>query len=430
MTPTLEVIAREWAERADELAAWSFQRLVNRTDIWGSYLPTTKRHKQTFFIAPYKDARGKEFLTRAHLARHFAGLDGHLMSLHSTSADRTSRWIAIDIDRHDGDEVSTREGNFSAALAWHDLLASRGFDPLLMDTNGAGGFHVLVVLSEPVPTAELIAWMHTVIADWASRGLPREPETYPGSIPTEEGHHGDCLRLPGRHHTREHFTKVWSGDAEEPWLEGRAAVDRILETRLAAPSLLPRDLPPPDETKITKKIAAKKQKRRPRVCVDLDGVLAEYHGWQGLDFTGAPLPGAAEFTRKLGELADVVVFTTRCCVESHREELAEPTRPASDLAPRLQQKIRYWLEKYGFTFSDVYVGQGKPPAVAYVDDRAVACDPQRDARAYAAALRRVKALMKQDRPAEDARLSALVDAWSDLPEETRAAIAALVRRPS
>ena len=426
MTPYLQVIAQEWMARAEELARWAYAQMVNRTDVWGAYLSMEKRRAKDFmfFTAPFPAARGKTFLTKGMLAKHFSGLDGHLISLHSTSADKTSRWLAIDIDRHDeNDETVNPENNFAAAVAWYEKFVELGFDPLLMDSNGNGGYHVTIVFAEPVPTADVFAFGQSLVGDWDRRGLAREPETYPKQVCIEEGHFGNCLRLFGRHHTREHFTRVWSGepDAEEPWLEGNAAIERILEMRLAAPTLIPRNIP------LTQKHAEKQdravskvsKRQRPRVCVDFDGVLAQYDGWKGLDFTGQPVPGAVEFSRKLSELADVVVFTSRCCVEAHREELNEPTRPASDLAPRLVHSIRYWLEKYDFAFNEIYAGQGKPPASAYIDDRAVACAPQSDPNAFSDALERVRKLCAGNRatparPAQDEQLAALIAAWPSL----------------
>jgi hypothetical protein len=395
MNPYLEVIAREWAERADELADWAMARLVNRTDVWGAYLARAKRVKQTFFTAPFRDARGKEFLTRAHLARHFAGLDGHLISLHSTSADKTSRWLAVDIDRHEGDETSTPEGNLAAALAWHDRLVEMGWDPLLMDSNGNGGYHLLMMVTEPVPTSDFFAFGAELICNWPNLGLAKEPETYPRQASLEEGHYGNCLRVPGRHYSRDHYTRVWSGEPglENPWLEGGGAVDRILQTRPSPPSMVPSRGAP---SKLRRK-PSKQKKERPRVCVDLDGVLAAYDGWKGLDFTGAPLPGAVEFTRRLSEFADVVIYSTRGCVELHREELGEPTRPASDLAPRLQQKLKYWLDKHRFHYAEIYIGQGKPMASAYIDDRAVACRPQEEAGDFDRAVERARQLASRRR---------------------------------
>ncbi|MCW8132430.1 MAG: hypothetical protein KIS92_18930 [Planctomycetota bacterium] len=430
-----ETMGQEWSARSKELADWAFAHMVNRTDVWGSYIAQKRRRSDggrgmIFFTAPFSKARGKEFLTPPMLVRHFCGMDGSLVSLHSTSADKTSKWLAVDIDRHEK-ESATVEGNFAAALRWHDRLAGLGFDPLLMDSNGDGGYHVLIVFSEPVPTANLFAFGQTLISDFEKVGLAKMPETYPKQVCLEEGHFGNCLRLMGRHHTRDHWTKVWSGEPEtgEPWLDGAAAVDRILGTRLASPSLLP-VTPGLVEELVRQRPKTVVSRRRPRVCVDLDGVLAAYDGWKGIDFTGAPLPGAVEFTRALSEFAEVVVFTTRCAVEPHRDELREPTRPASDLAPRLVHQVRYWLEKYKFTFDDVYVGQGKPIAHAYIDDRAVRCVPQHEGHAaYSLAAARARDLCRRDRfeppPAEsaDPRLYALIRAWPELPEDVRARIA-------
>jgi hypothetical protein len=312
-----------------------------------------------------------------------------------------------------------------------------GFDPLLMDSNGAGGYHVIVVFSEPVPTADIYALGMSMVSEWERRGLPRQPETYPRHVSHEEGSHGNCLRLFGRHHTREHYTRVWSGDPElsDPWLEGSGAIDRILQTRLAAPPLLPKSAPESEDEK--KKSPPTSRKQRAKVCVDLDGVLAEYDGWQGLSFTGSPVPGAVDFTRRLSEIADIIVYTTRCNVEIHRDELKEPTRPSSDLAPRLVHSVRYWLEKHKFTYHDIHAGQGKPLASAYIDDRAIACTPQQNPLAFMAALIRAKELCGRQReqpPAErDDQLQALMDKWDSLSDATKKEIyelAAEAKKPS
>lgn len=48
------------------------------------------------------------------------------------------------------------------------------------------------------------------------------------------------------------------------------------------------------------------------IGVDLDGTLAEYHGWQGADHIGAPVPRMAERVRAwLTEGRDVRIVTAR-----------------------------------------------------------------------------------------------------------------------
>ena len=102
------------------------------------------------------------------------------------------------------------------------------------------------------------------------------------------------------------------------------------------------------------------------VCVDLDGVLADFSGgWQGIDVIGDPIPGAVEFVKPLSELADVLIFTTRCSVDIQK------------LAPHLLRRpVQEWLDRNGFVYADIWTGRGKPIASAYIDDRAVHCAPQ------------------------------------------------------
>lgn len=48
------------------------------------------------------------------------------------------------------------------------------------------------------------------------------------------------------------------------------------------------------------------------IGVDLDGTLAEYHGWKGPEHIGAPIPAMVERVRSwLAEGRDVRIFTAR-----------------------------------------------------------------------------------------------------------------------
>lgn len=136
------------------------------------------------------------------------------------------------------------------------------------------------------------------------------------------------------------------------------------------------------------------------VCVDLDGVLAKYDGWKGVEHIGDPIPGAVEFTKELSKIGDVVIFTTRCNPEVNKPEKAH----------LLVNRVEAWLDEHGFEYAHVYAGVGKPIAVAYVDDRAVTCEPQTFAlRAFRNALQAVKFLTRgghepttDQEPAEEA----------------------------
>ena len=114
-------------------------------------------------------------------------------------------------------------------------------------------------------------------------------------------------------------------------------------------------------------------------------MLAQYSGWEGLDKIGPPIPGALDFAWELAEVAEIVIFTSRCSLDAGGE--AAPTR----LSPgQLRIKVIEWLEKYKFPYSDVYTGQGKPHAAAFIDDRAVYCSPQADKDAFDKALKSTK----------------------------------------
>jgi len=121
---------------------------------------------------------------------------------------------------------------------------------------------------------------------------------------------------------------------------------------------------------------------RKTVAVDLDGVIARYDKWVGLDHFGDPLPGSREFLTTLRAQYNVLIFTTRCC-----EELA-----GGEKAPFLVKRVREYLEKHDLPYDEIWAGQGKPIYVALVDDRSISCRPQVDSRAFEKTLEKVREL--------------------------------------
>ena len=256
------------------------------------------------------------------------------------AADNSSRWLAIDIDLHDDDDLSvTAEGNFVAARGWADKLRGMGFDPLLFDSNGKGGFHIWVVFAMAMDTRKVHAFVKELTSDYGLRGLDQQPEVFPSSPHIH--HYGSWLRIPGRHHTRDHYTRVYND--EEPWddrtwLEGHDAIDRILGVQLASPDLLERHGLVP---------------RRKIVCLDFDGVIHSYtSGWCGEDvIPDPPIHRVDESIARLRKHFEVVVHSARCRTEDGREA------------------IRRWLDAHNITVDEVC--EHKPPAHIYVDDRAI-----------------------------------------------------------
>ena len=342
-----ERIADEWRERATELAEWTLLRLVNRTDVWGRYLK--KRHrtnkageKNNAITAPFSSERGKVFLGLSSLEKHFKTRDGGgVLGIHSASRDGSSRWLGIDIDLHDDDDLSvTREGNFVAARGWWQQLVDAGFDPLMMDSNGRGGYHIWVVFEHPMITKTVRRFATDLVANYSVRGLDASPDLFPKTY--REGHYGSWLRLPGRHHSHLHYHRVWNDelwDEDNRWLEGHEAIDRLLRTR-----------PAPNE--VCRKAGL--EPARKTICLDFDGVIHSYKsGWQGeSNIPDPPIHKVDVAIRKLRKHFHVVVYSARCRNED------------GVLA------IRRWLAKHNIEVDEVC--HHKPPAFVYVDDRAVA----------------------------------------------------------
>lgn len=341
-------IAEEWKERAKELADWSFQNLVNRTDVWGRYLPKKNRvgadgSKNNAITAPFRDARGKTRLQVSSLEKHFKTSQfGGVLGLHSTSPDLTSRWMAIDVDLHDDlDESVSPENNFSAAHGWWKTLKDLGFDPLLFDSNGMGGFHIWLVFAEPMSTVDVFNYLKSYTSDFLKRGVDECPDIFP--LKPRWGHYGNWLRLPGKHHTHEHFTRVWNDEpwSDEKWLEGNDAIDRILTTSKASMEQL-------SDLDIGQ--------RRRTICLDFDGVIHSYQsGWCGIDvIPDPPIHGVHRYIKQLRKRFRIAVYSARCCEEKGRLAIAE------------------WLAKHDIEIDEI--PEHKPPAFVYVDDRAIHFD--------------------------------------------------------
>src|SRR5258706_657954 len=387
-------IAEEWMRYADDLAEWAMERLVNRRDVWSQY--TLKDGKVRVFMLPIPERRklGTDMVTLNKLERHFSGKSpAHLIGLFSISDHSTCKWFAVDVDLHDetvpnAGEIA--EANFAAALGWAEKLRAQGMDPMLLDSNGVGGYHVWVLLDKEYPLADVFDFADDLRSDWERLGLPRRPEIFPPKRAVGPNELPYTLRVPGRHHTRLFYTRVWNFDAiagENEWLEGGEAIEAMIATW---PSKLPKVKKSKKKETLIPAPAPKKREpatQKPRVCLDLDGVLAKYDKWRGVDHIGDPIPGALEFTKQLAKIAEIVIFTSRC---------AQDVLEGSRITPgQLRVRVIEWLEKHKFPYDDVYTGQGKPRAAAFIDDRAIMCSPQNDKDAFEKALAAARVLVRK-----------------------------------
>lgn len=215
-----------WRNRACDLTAWTLARLVHRTDAWGAYRAEGGQYTR----------RGK--LNGRRLMGHYRATDGgHIIGLHSADADNRGRWAAIDIDQH-GDDADRAAANLHAAQHWYAVLAARGHRPLLTGSNGAGGYHLRILLAEDIDAARLYHFVRELTADYRAAGLDARPETYPKQLDVRRCSKGlgSWLRLPGRHHRRPYWSEVWAGSR---WLAGHDAIDLLLSLTGDDPGLIP-----------------------------------------------------------------------------------------------------------------------------------------------------------------------------------------------
>ncbi len=375
--PQLKWIAKEWQENAERLATWGLKHLVNRFDVWGQYtVKSDALGKSVSAVTlPIASLRGKgDMVTHDKLTRHFKGRKPNdLIGLHVTSAEGTCRWFAVDLDVHEAQDSSyLADLNFQAMLDWHRKLREQMLDPVILDSNGMGSLHLLVVLNEPYPLADVYGYLEDLTSNYEDLGLTRKPELFPSSAKLHRL--GKWLRLPGRHHTHKHYSRVWVEEyGEGNWLEGIDAIEHLMSLRL---------MPLPGSARKSKQKRKKKKEsvsRRSRtVAVDLDGVIAKYDGWKGLDNIGEPIEGAKDFMEALSKTYFVLVHTARIANEDVKTE---------DHIQRVKNIVEEWLNEHEIPFGEVFTGRGKPLASAFVDDRSVNCRPQEDEEAFSKALK-------------------------------------------
>lgn len=93
-----------------------------------------------------------------------------------------------------------------------------------------------------------------------------------------------------------------------------------------------------------------KRKLRKTVCIDFDGVLNNYKGFDE-NYLGEPKPFVEDFLCKIDDYFDVVIFTAR------------------DI-----NKVESWFYQHGLENIPIKITNEKVPAVAYIDDRAIRFD--------------------------------------------------------
>lgn len=104
-----------------------------------------------------------------------------------------------------------------------------------------------------------------------------------------------------------------------------------------------------------------KKEGLPVLVIDLDGVIADYNGWKGVDHFGTV---NLEMKMMLKDL------DSRCWIIVHTCRINENLNPGY-LLPVLVEKVGSWLTKNSIPFDEVWSLPGKPVGSVYLDDKAV-----------------------------------------------------------
>ncbi len=226
--PTVVAYRQErqaWIDRSEQLADWVLANLAIRTDVYGKHYVRKDGASGRCII--------KEPLERPVLLRHFSKSDP-IVGVFTTSVDDLCRFLVIDIDCHDGNS-QVAKGNHQFAVKLYSDLEQSGFAPLLLDSGGKGGFHLLVHFTEPVPARHVRSLGRWLVRDHQDFGL-KEPEVFPKQD-SINGKYGNFVRVFGKHHKRSFYTKVWDG---QTFVGGREAIDLILGNRSSSVHLIPK----------------------------------------------------------------------------------------------------------------------------------------------------------------------------------------------
>lgn len=101
--------------------------------------------------------------------------------------------------------------------------------------------------------------------------------------------------------------------------------------------------------------------RRRTIAVDFDGVIHRYsRGSSGRPIYDPPVEGAREALARIHVRYKVVIFTTR----------VNPQMPGAESQ---MNNVLAWLDRHGFRTGEHFdeITHVKPPALAYIDDRAI-----------------------------------------------------------
>ncbi len=210
-----------WQVHHYALSNIAFHAMAVKTDRFGQYSPGGGAYWST------------AELTDGVLWNHFLGK--RTIGLGVTSPDDYCRLVVVDLDNHVSDESTNQ--NLAYAIVLRDRLNELGFTCLIENSDGKGGIHLWIVFYSPVPSAIAFRFIRGIVRDYKEHGL-EEIETFPKSpsVQHTEAKCGHYLRLPGKHHKRDHWSTFYG---TSDWMTLEESVQVFLHLPLNDPTLIP-----------------------------------------------------------------------------------------------------------------------------------------------------------------------------------------------
>ncbi len=256
-----------WYRSAPGLADLALANLVCRGDCYGGYRvdhATGQVHQTTHWAVPdaaRPDRRLAPPLDQARLAHHFRGISGldSRLGCHVADARGGCLWAVIDLDAHGPEDDPGANARMASRVV--ASLIPMGLPFRVEDSDGRGGLHIWILFGRKAPQAWAFRFGKYLVRDFADCGLARPPESFPKASEHSGMRCGNFVRLPGLHHKREHWSRIWSPE-EGRWLGPDEGIESLLSFR-GDPKIDLAPLIPADFVPAAKKVAQAKAGSRP-----------------------------------------------------------------------------------------------------------------------------------------------------------------------